>query len=138
MFEIRKDLLSDLADHLEKRVPKSRFSINSWSYVPTRHACKTAGCAIGHAPNVPSIRKTGFTCNTEPLLPPLHCGDTQTSGWRAVCKLFNISTQQAENLFSAFAYKSVKTTTKEQVARRIRDFIKRPKFYERTLGRYYD
>lgn len=126
-MEIRKDLLADLANHLEKKVPKGRFSIRGWTFTPTRHTCKTAGCAIGHAPDVPSIAKTGFTCVIEPRLPPQGAHIGPRSGWYAVSSLFGISYTQAEYLFAESSYKTGYTTTKEEVAKRLRNFIRRPR-----------
>lgn len=132
---IRKDLLADLADHLDK-VPKFRFRIEGWRFRPQRHTCKTAGCAIGHAPNVPTIKALGFTCNITPYLPPQGEYDRARSGWDAVSALFGISVVQAENLFSMYAYADRAKTSKDKVSARIRDFIKRPKFYGRSLVKF--
>lgn len=49
----RPDLLRMLAGHLATQVPDDEFDQGEW--------CKTARCALGHAPEVPAIRAEGLS-----------------------------------------------------------------------------
>lgn len=118
---MRRDLLLALADHLEKNVPETHFDLGPWRMNnPDVVVCGTAGCAIGHAPNVPEIKAMEFKCNS---VPEINLGHKKEYSWDAVTYLFGIDMQTAYALFSEGAYEfHQRDATPKDVAKRIRRY----------------
>lgn len=127
---MRLDLLELVADHLDNVVaalPPERFDMEVWGFretletTATEPACGFAGCAMGHACNIPQLRALGLTMNWGPT----HLAGIITYRGRcsfvAVMDLFETSYADAEYLFDSGAYSE--SVQPSDVSKRIRKFI---------------
>lgn len=90
--------LTTLANYLES-VPEERFFMNQWASDPE---CRTAGCAIGHACQIPEFKKAGLELiRVSGYLIPAY-GDF--IDWGAVAAFFDITGNEAESMFLPSRY----------------------------------
>ncbi|EPF69346.1 hypothetical protein [Acinetobacter indicus] len=144
---MRKDLLLELADFLQKLDP-SRFDIRTWRR-PDRKSvgfvsdeqlhsdCNTVACAVGWAATLPGWKKAGFyvgqlEVRAEDLSSAFsqpHTmsmirwkGNPETDSYEAVRQGLDLYPRMAEVLFDYNNYADEEFTDPETVAERIREF----------------
>jgi hypothetical protein len=100
-----------LADYLEKSVSATLLNMKEWRDFQEL-GC---GCAAFHAGKIPALVAAGYSCRRFPQF--RHAG-----GYTALRDFFEIDSEQTEFLFSSTAYD--RNPTPEQVAARIRNFVK--------------
>lgn len=149
---MRKDLLIELADFLEKLDP-NRFDIRTWRR-PTKSSagfvsdeqlladCNTVACAIGWAVTLPTWKDAGFYIDTlditkEHLSSPLSRpytmaivkwqGNPNIDSYDALQVGLNLPIGMAEVLFDYPNYADEEYTDAKTVAERIREFCNTPK-----------
>ena len=115
--------LADLLDHIKVE----EFNIHRW-----QDSCGTVACAIGHAAKDPYFQELGLTL-MKPETMPTGCYSEGVRphfegeyGFVAAAKLFGISYDDAERLFSFVGYAWIGGTKKvhpSDVAQRIRLFV---------------
>ena len=115
---MNKTRLLTLAKHL-RTVPPDKFDLAYWK-------CGAAGCAIGHACDIPSLKydglrmeHSGYPFQGEPVF-------GEQRGWDAVASFFGISRDNAFFLFDEDSYidDDLESTRPEVVADRIEAFVK--------------
>lgn len=111
---MNKERLITLADYLET-VPSARFNMNTWGTDPE---CGTAGCAMGHACQIPEFSATGLRL--------IEKGDGdyipefgRHAEYMAAAAFFDLEYMQAISLFSPDCYRAARPRP-TTVARRIR------------------
>jgi hypothetical protein len=118
---MKRQLLLDLADYIET-LPPERFNITRW-WEKTK--CGTAGCMMGHAPDVPSIAAAGlarwpfsersmFVARNGEVLEYLY----------AAPEVFDISVSEANYLFASHDAMRYATTPTE-AAKWLRTFVEK-------------
>ncbi len=149
-----RDRLNKLANYIEK-LPKKNFDFGVFS--AEKHGCGTVGCAIGYMPLVfPKLAKfrvEASTCDDdfELTVNPktlkmelkfkagisdvandinIQCKETGYENFRAAERIFNITDNQAEFLFSPSFYNSGSGTSAKVVAKRMKDFAAGKYSYE--------
>jgi hypothetical protein len=120
--------LSILAAHL-RTVKRKQFDMCFWvsarNTTPTD--CGSAGCALGHACTIPSLRRAGLKLDdTVPCFRP-HGFYYPVYGYDAGKKVFDLSFEEAHYLFNPDSYDTndPQKITPITVARRIEQFVKR-------------
>lgn len=144
------DLLTLLADKLET-VPRDHFDLRDWwledgrgrdrtevinlyterGDLTGRTVCGYAGCAMGHAAQMPEFQRRGLSLDElddhrgvrSMNICYLTPGNKLRRGFSAVESLFNIDFDQALHLFHADSYPADEITDPAAVARRIREFV---------------
>lgn len=117
-----------LADYLET-VPRDRFDMNRWvgdSWGGKQDlSCGTKACAMGHAATMPFFRKLGLKLSRFGVgtgVPAIR----GVYGLSAAVEIFGIEWAEADYLFGGISLTgSHDHSTPKQVARRIRQFVKR-------------
>jgi hypothetical protein len=117
---MKADLLLDVVEVL-KDVPDDKFDINTFA---ERRTCGTVGCAIGHwcmaRPDDPlqisDIDDAG-------ALISLNDDGIELDGFRAVEERFRLNNLAAHFLFNGAHYGSDYLPTRENVMKRITDFV---------------
>jgi hypothetical protein len=160
----RPDLLKDLANYLNKI--DNQFDLSTWigykegdiwmDDIRLEHAeklvkgplthkklkeCGTTGCAMGHAPSVPSIAKAGLKLHILDsdaeegiaVLVPEYKGAT---GEDAAMNLFGIPREVAGYFFMPNSYPENKRKNPKYVADRIYKFLEHPVETCNALGCY--
>ena len=148
---MRKDLLLELADFLEK-LDQQRFDIRTWrrpnkksvgfvSDEQLLNDCNTVACAIGWATTLPSWKSSGFYMGTlditeenlnNPLSRPYSMaivkwkGNPEIDSYDAIQEGLNLPIGMAEVLFDGNNYADEEYTDSFTVAERIREFCNTP------------
>lgn len=144
---MRKDLLLELADFLEK-LDSSRFDIRTWRR-PDRKSvgfvsdeqlninCNTVACAVGWAATLPSWKEAGFyvghlevraedlgSVSSKPHIMSMirWKGNPEVESYDAVQQGLDLYPRMAEVLFDYNNYADEELTEPETVAERIREF----------------
>jgi hypothetical protein len=115
-----------LADCTETRVPEKQFDMTMWVNRSTwkgaaDFSCGTSACIMGWATTFPEFRKLGLHMSKEGIVSFL---GHFASGFQAAAALFDISLDQAKELF-AVGWNGVSRVdeTSKQAAARIRHFV---------------
>lgn len=161
----RPDLLKDLANYLNKI--DNQFNLDGWVQLkedeswwidkekaakltgkkPPTHKlfkeCGTTGCAMGHAPSVPSIWKAGLrlttTCdndngdNTTTIVPENKF--TGSQDFEAAMEIFGIPRAVSEYFFDPDQY-DTHVKNPKIVAKRIYEFLENPMDHLHYLGEF--
>ena len=113
-------LLRDLADFLEKKVPKNEFNMMSF--------CGTARCAWGWAPSVPSCARRGLGYVPRDNVASVECpvellvatqnrfGDVYVGYFSQIATFFGITQEDADQTFTPKGHRE----TTSSVAGRLR------------------
>lgn len=122
--------LLDLADYLETKVPASCFNYKDFGVGDSstqKLKCGTAGCALGWAPSVPSIRRAGLRWIDSQTIGCVDVNGNLKEYNDAAYTVFGIDEDDYNYLFMTGAEckygMSIKTTPGE-VAAKIRKFVK--------------
>lgn len=82
-------------------------------------SCGTVCCALGLAATSPVFQAQGFTLTESGL--PLY---QDSRGIEAAALFFSLSLKEVQHLFWPYSYRQSDSPTQQQVARKIRQFIK--------------
>ena len=126
-YEMRRDLLAQLADHLDTVDPDT-FDMEVWRRDEPLRSCGFAGCAIGHAVGLPGFEDLKLARSYDDALGyyPIYGFDTHMD---AVRSFFGISLYDALRLFDPTFYDTVydvddvSVISPKMVASKIRGFI---------------
>jgi hypothetical protein len=123
--------LLKLAKFLETKVPKGRFNydivFSNYSVkLKGGPECGTAACAMGWACSIPEFRKLGLKPAKELPIFQLRWKGRDESFNYVATKLFGISYQDADNLFTSdlcYTNREEPTDDPHYVAHKIRDYV---------------
>lgn len=125
--------LETLRDFLRDKVPEAKFDMNTWAYINRAateepsfnfeevklEACGTAGCAIGWATTIPSIREAGLRLEWDGY--SVFPAYKDTGYFVACADFFGITYEDAEYLFDPAEYSG--HVPKDVVVERITTFL---------------
>ena len=126
--------LTKLADYLEHKVAVADFNMCYWY---KEHDCGYAGCAVGHACQIPTFRRAGLHLSPIPFQKGQFTPTYQGSrGMQAVKHFFGITDGQVLDLFFPESYSLDKTIRPGKVVKRIRALIRKlEQDYQREVGK---
>lgn len=109
---MNKKRLQKLADHL-RTVPPEKLNMDEWN-------CGSASCAVGHACSIPEFAAEGLSLELSFFgnLIPFFDG---LENWAAVHDFFDLSEDEAQELFGSDAYQD--HVTPSEVSAAIEYFI---------------
>ncbi len=112
-----------LADFLETKVPRERFSLSVWANTTGDdiNLCHTTACACGWGTTIPEFHALGFYLTPMGDSCTVDIGYDGRTGWGAVRSFFEITERAARFLFEATNYENRKDI--DTVAARIRAFV---------------
>ncbi|MCY1358659.1 hypothetical protein D9M69_452010 [compost metagenome] len=102
---------------LLKRVKPEGFDLSGWGW--STATCGTVACAVGWATQDPWFRREGLRSEAGYFY-PIFEGEAD---WDAVELFFELSSEEAEHLFSADRYPVDERINPLAVAARIREFV---------------
>jgi len=125
---VNKKRLLKLATFLETKVPRGKFNMEFWGTTPRNtYGCGTAACALGWAGHIPSFKRAGLKTKPDEYGGSViydNGVNMKFYNFAAGREFFDLTDEQASNLFSPGSYENGKRGPKS-VAKRIREMVKK-------------